>query len=128
MCYIANKLLHRKCVADIDIICYKVLEKAPGFWKTAYIGLHIEFFKKLPKVNVNPYVNKPGLVTIGEGYHCYNSMGAAHRDVLSWHKLYGGQDQYAAFEAIIPKGTTYYTDDYKIVSEVLIITDKLITN
>ena len=74
MCYFAVKARHKKCVANSDIVCYKVLEQALGFWMSPYFGLHIDFNKILNHVNVNPYNSGPDVVIITEGYHSYNSI------------------------------------------------------
>lgn len=126
MCWFIDKNMILPLVANEDIEVIKVVQKNG---ETPYRGYKVAFNEHLPRVIIAPRYSGR-LAMIESGYHSYSKKIQIIENlttfaVLPLNVYY--QKNCCFYKAYIPKGKTYYENEYgEIVSESLIVTDDVI--
>ena len=118
MCFNIHSKHKEAKTAKTDITCYKVLK--------VFLGIELESpyyeFKYVLNEKVFSEIHVTDLSKILKGLHSYSNKKMATHERAEWY-----YPNFRVFEAVIPKGATYYynPDAQEYVSDQIIITECL---
>jgi len=131
MCWVSSQAV--KQIAEEDIKVFKIGESHRGMFYSMYKNFKYQL-NQLYSINI--YINKDddGVFVGSRGFHSYDPsivhLKISKNGIIQW-VVYAGQRRldydiviagYVKAECVIPKGTTYYENDFgEIISEAIIV-------